>query len=213
MVPREYVGLARQFLRDCEAEHTIAADMFKQISKPVFDRLIRYPQRKLRDGDLRNFARQWKTTPDRFRLIFQTRLDVRGCAGRIAEVRLQTAKLSFPEWNESVEEPSITITMHCLKVPLKGRNPAISRCVATISLHALARRFQRGKDKSHEAICEDFLALFLANIADYETFPTDENFSIPTADGAWLGLTCEVDTEDQKSHRQFVVRTFMDNDA
>ncbi len=213
-VPREYMGLARQFYRDAAADFDASDIAFQGIFKPTLDRLSRYPTRKLRDSEFRRLADAWQAMPDKFRLAFIAVIDQRGRAGKIAEFRLGTAKLHNPGWDKGVTEPTLMVGATILQVPLhRGK---LMQCYtrATISLHALARRMQRGVDRSQQAILNDMKALVHADLNNAEKYPEDEEFRIPAGNGAWLGVTAPVDdVEDGKTTMQFVVRTFMDNDA
>jgi len=73
--------------------------------------------------------------------------------------------------------------------------------IASVSLHALARRFQRGWTTTDAAVMEDLRALALWQGGGGE-------FSVPVADGFWVGSTRETTFAGQ-TQRSLLVRTFL----
>ena len=79
---------------------------------------------------------------------------------------------------------------------------------AAVSLHALARRYQRARDNSDAAIRADLAAL-VRSVDEVEQANSD--FAVPTADGQWIGEA--TDTDDRgKVKTILAARTFISNE-
>jgi hypothetical protein len=210
-VPAEFVGLARQFLRDAAREHEAVRAMLERITAPVFTRLERHPGRNLRDGALRTLADACEALPHDFRLGFGTQLDPRGRRGKIIDLRVQPATLQSADWDDDALEPTLSVAMHWFDVPPRV-DQTTSQCLAVVSLHALGRRYERGRDHSHAAIIADLQALATVNVNDAERFPEGERFQIPTPRGSWCGTAVGVGMAADVGGNavRLVVRTFLD---
>jgi len=206
-VPVEFVGLARQFRREADREEAANTAALTPIIGPINRRLRRYPKRQLRDGDFRRLADAWESLPRDYRLAFRANTDPRGRRGLILDVRVHAITMLSDQWEPDATEPSIALTTHCLEVPLV-RKPA-AQTIASISLHALARRYERGGDRSHHLILDDLRSIVRANVNDEEAHPTDQPFRIQTPRGIWVGTTTGVELSNGKPTVQFVVRTFL----
>jgi hypothetical protein len=205
-VPAEFVGLARQFRREADREEGEIIAALDPIIEPINQRLHRYPERQLREGVFRHLADVWQSLPHDYQLAFRARTDPRGRRGQIIEVRVHAVTMLSDKWDPDAIEPTISLTSHCVEVPLVDR-PA-TQTIASISLHALARRYERGCDRAHHAVLDDLRSIIRANINDEKSHPTDQPFRIPTQRGVWVGQTTGVNIEG-KPIVQFVVRTFL----
>ena len=208
-VPAEFIGLARHFRREADREEAEVLAALDPIMGPINHRLHRYPERQLRDGVFRRLADVWQSQPHNYQLAFRARTDQRGRRGQIIEVRVHAVTMLSNKWDPDVMEPTIALTSHCVEVPLVDR-PA-TQTIASISLHALARRFERGRDRAHHAVLDDLRRIILANINNEESHPFGEPFRISTPRGFWVGQTTGVEINDGPSV-QFVVRTFLPAD-
>jgi hypothetical protein len=214
-VPAEFVGLARQFIRDARVQGAEKAKQLNRLLDPAFERLVRHPDRAMRDGQLRALAKAWEALASPFRVAFETGIDRRGRKGFITEVTACPASLEFvDEWNEQ----ALSLLVFRFEAPATklfakpgDRRSHAMWMMATIGLHALARRYQRGGDRSHAAIVRDLSALTNAAHRDYAT---GKPFRIEAGRGAWSGLVDGVTLTDheESSTIQFVVRTFLSSD-
>jgi hypothetical protein len=217
-VPKEFVGLARQFIRDAGTAAEAASTARRKVLDPAFQRLLRYPLRPMRDGALAALARAWEALPTPFRVGFETGIDRRGRKGWIAEMEALPALLTSAEWNNDASEPALMIAAFRFEAPATNmfahhdyRSSHAIWAMSTIGMHALARRYERGGDRSHTAVIRDLSALAHANIHDSVRFPSGGEFRIPAGKGAWCGVTEGVTLTEREelSTVQFVVRTFI----
>jgi hypothetical protein len=122
--------------------------------EPVRDRLRRFPNRSLRPEALSALVTGWRFMPPRnWRLSITPKLDRKRAA--IVEHRLCAGLLrrpNDPTWTGV--ESDIAVVRVQLEV---DRSTAFvtSRCIATFSLHSVARRLQRHPDGSTEALMHD----------------------------------------------------------
>jgi len=214
-VPAEFVGLARQFLREVDADDLAAANALNPLLRPVAARQAREPRKHLRDGTLHRVEAAWRAIPRRFRLIFDTKIDKRGRIGWLLEVGIAPCNLTSDDW--VAHEPGALIMAHWFCAPRSGRLPSIVT-LGTIGMHALARRFQRGRDRSHEAVLNDMLYLAEAQtdqLHGKERFPDGTPFRIPVPHGLWAGEAMVVNHDVptiKDTSVQLLVRTYLDRD-
>ncbi len=81
--------------------------------------------------------------------------------------------------------------------------------MATFSLHALARRYERGSDRSDQAVLADIAAL----VARHKSPLNDGvNFVCPVVSGKWRGerVQANICGTDQPKRPCLSVRTFVD---
>jgi hypothetical protein len=211
-VPAEFTGMARKLFYDVLAEEEVSIDAFNRIMKPAHARLMRHPLRKFRDGEFRHICDAWGAIDQRYQLAFAATSDARGRCGKITDIRMCAASHTAKAWGPDARELSLIISVFTLEVPLKRKMSKPSQTIASISLHALARRFQRVVDRSHKALINDCQALITANVFDVKKYPTGKDFRIETPNGYWLGMLDGV-RMDERLEFQFVVRTFIDKDA
>jgi hypothetical protein len=185
--------------------------MLERITAPVFTRLERHPGRNLRDGALRTLADAWKALPHDFRLGSGAQLDPRGRRGKIIDLRVQPATLQSADWDNDAIEPTLSVAMHWFDVPPRV-DQTTSQCLAVVSLHALGRRYERGRDHSHAAIITDLQALATVNVNDADSFPEGGRFQVPTPRGLWCGTAVGVGMPANVGGNavRLVVRTFLD---
>jgi hypothetical protein len=213
-IPAEFKGMARQLWQRAADEDDIFGPAFNRIARPVLERVKRYPLRKTRDGAFAAFAEQWANLPHAFRLAIRMRIDKRGRSGDIVDLRLcPTRMVSLDhDVSEHWTELSLDVESICLDLPIR-RDMHMSQVLASVSFHALARRFQRARDTGHEAFMADMRALVAANVNDTEKYPSGCEIRIPAPGGVWLGRVGAVTNHRGKTREQFLVRTFLDHDA
>jgi hypothetical protein len=198
VVPREFTGLARQLYRRLEVEYLAV--------KPVQERLIGEVERLVpRKGfrrlpiaaTLRTVAAQWRAMPAASRLG-PLKLTQHGEKLSIAEVRVVPCKMKYQSWTD------MELVLGLLLIQIDyGHEIAISRRpLGDAGLHAVARRFERGTDRSDAAVLADLLELACA-------FPeramAGGDFRVATRDGYWLGELVSYDGQPF-----LTARTFMD---
>jgi hypothetical protein len=195
----EHIGIARDFRRKiakAEAEWGDAAD-----------RLIKPFQRNgtVRRVDIIRLSHAWRKLPGDFAQLGELKVGLEGDTLEIVEARLVTSKLELPRrsWEGRTEE-GVGIRLLKMRIApamfLGDFLPA-----ADIGLHALARRFQRGRRSGLTALREDFVAL----AAVYPQVVTAMgDFPVEVEGGVWLtNVMC-----DDERRPCLVVRTFVARD-
>jgi hypothetical protein len=197
VVPREYVGLARALWLHVQAEH--------QVVKPAQEQLIALleelkPRRGFRQRKvlptLRVVAAKWRALPATARLAFK----VTGSGDRfsLAEVRVIPSKMRMADWDES----ELALALRLTEIECRRRKLSIKRRpLGDACLHALARRYQRGEDRSDDSVLEDMWAL-----ADAfpQQAPAGGDFRVATRDGYWVGELVQYDGQPFLTARTFV---------
>jgi hypothetical protein len=184
-LPREFLGLARAFRSAIAAEHRHAVTAAERIAIPLAGRV------RLRQAP----------SPGAFAKVAATWRDQIGSAGRldlkitattkrlsIEETRAGPSEFRFLTWPEGDTETALVIAKTTLLASFE-RFRFDQVPVATLPLHALARRYQRGWDNSDAAICGDLRALAAPHP---ETLAAGEDFNVDVADGAWIGNVTEI---------------------
>lgn len=197
-VPAEFVGRARALRAEIAAADPIAISAAQRVAAPLCARLRRRPDQ--RPGVLVDAARHWRTTlPAVGRLDLS--VDVRGKRLRIDETRLGTARFRADEWGGTGDESGLVVAGWTLDVT-PGRVRMDHEPLAYISLHALARRFER----AGPAPGDD-----LRRLGQFCAAPGEpgEVFRVPAAEGWWTGAAADVDVGDGEHVRMLVVRTFL----
>jgi hypothetical protein len=203
-VPFEFVGLARQFRSAVVAQHPRAVAAMDRIVLPLRGR--HYSKQVPSPTAFAKVAQAWREqVPSAGRLSLATTYDVRRLA--IIEVRAIPTDFGFNEWAEGATESCLIVIVSALIISA-GHFSFTSALAASVSLHALARRFQRGRDNSDAAIRADLAAL--ATPVD-DVLEASGDFRVLTADGQWIGEPTE--TEDRgKLKTILAVRTFVSSD-
>jgi hypothetical protein len=153
-VGAQWMGQARDIRRRIAAEDTQYDRLVAALVAPVKDRLHRFPHRSLRQQMLVDLVQRWRfMAPRDWRLDLDAKLD-KACATLI-EHRLVAGVMrrkDDPNW-VGIEEDLAIIRVELLV----NRSSAHleSHCIATFSLHAIARRLQRHPDGSVESLMHD----------------------------------------------------------
>jgi hypothetical protein len=197
---REFVGLARRFRNAVVSEDALIEAAFQRLDGPILARLRRKP--KLRPEQPRAIVRAWvMTLPADFRLGPPLVVYQRG-GFAITETRLTASWITDDAWGHADRECGVGLCTLTFAV----RDGALMRLwqpLANVSLHALARRIERGADaqRDHVALARDLAVLAQAN-------GTGER--VDTVDGFWLGSIIQVKDESAgKACRMRSVRTWV----
>jgi hypothetical protein len=165
-VPREHLGRARELRNRVLAEDARVVPVLLGVAEPLLRRLVRHPA--LRREHVAGAVRDWQVRmPGRYRIGAVS--VSRGKVFAISEKRLSAHTLRVRGWDG--EEPGVSIIQFGLCV-LDGALKPIRATMALASLHSIARRIERGHERSEDAVLRD-----LARLAD----PTDAEGS------GWLG--------------------------
>ena len=179
-----YWELARDLRRKIAADDEAFLRDLHAISKPVIERLRRYPGRSLRPAMLADFVQQWISTEHRlYRLDLHAKLE--RVRATLTERRLSADK-ARPIDDPLSSEDDIAINEVEI-VADKGRGVRLqSRSVCTFSLNAVARYMQRNGTTDEEALLRD---LDLVATADLSQLGAGAGFKVATsaAGGSWRG--------------------------
>ena len=201
-VPAESLGRARELMLRIAAAAEVAADAMDAVVAPLLARARRHPVP--RTAALIGAARAWRTqVPTTGRVSLDVSLGKR--ALRIEEVRFTVARYRAEGWADT--EAGISIARVVLVVGEWCEFEFRSTAIANFSLHALARRIERGWDGSDAA-------------ALVEGAEPGGEFAVPVPDGRWAGHVAEVSVVRGRDLRRaapsegrragvLVVRTFL----
>ncbi len=174
-VGTEYVGRARVFRDTIVAVDKQVSAALAEITTPLRTRLRRFPS--LRHEQVMGAERAWRRLiPVAFR-IGAVRINRGRTEFEISETRVTASLLYDNQWANADKEQGVMLSTVTLAVHDRALRQHWHP-LAAISLHALARRIERGDSGSHNAILSDLAVLVDADCdAD----------RIGTTDGFWLG--------------------------
>lgn len=143
IVPREYLGLARQLREKIAADGTVTAQHYRHLFKPLKTAWNKHPRHKVRYQLLEEAMRAWRDLPPHSRLG-QARMQLTGRHELIAaEVRLLAGSTTFSDWLAPAPEAALGAELTTLHVGPRYCEITF-QTLGTFSLHALARRYERG---------------------------------------------------------------------
>jgi hypothetical protein len=179
-VPREFVGLARQLWQRVDAEAQIVNPEQRSLIGQLEQLAPRkgFRQRKVLPT-LRSVTARWRHLPHFARLAFK----VTGSAERftLIEVRATPARMTMIGW----ETDELAIGIRLTEISFKHRVLDIKRRpLGDACLHALARRYQRGEDRSDAAVMAELWELAQAFP---ERAAAGGDFRVPAGGGYWVG--------------------------
>ncbi len=199
-VPSEFVGRARQFRQTVLAADTAIAAGLSGLLQPLQERLSRKPT--LRPARILGFVRRWPgVVPDRWCLARNASIDKNALA--ITEIRIAASHLRNSAWGGQEWEHGVSIAR--LEFSTAGGELRLTVTpVASVSLHALARRYQRSPQRDDAHLIRDLKALARQPPADRVTTDT----------GCWHGRVVASRQEvDGAPLPLLAIRTFIGNDA
>jgi hypothetical protein len=204
LVPVEFIGLARQFRSAVAAEHPRAVAVIDRIVSPLRGR--HYSKQTPGPGAFTKVVQAWRgQVPTAGQLRLTTTHDSKRLC--IKEIRLAPTDFRFHSWAEGATESCLVVIVSALAISDQYFS-FTSALAASISLHALARRYQHGRDNSDGAIRADLAALVRA--VD-EVEQADGDFMITTTDGCWIGEATDID-DRRKTKCILAARTFISSE-
>jgi hypothetical protein len=202
MVPAEFIGRARALRMAVAAVHPVAIATIDRIGQSLHGQ-YRLRQTPSASGLARAAAAWRDQVPSAGRLDLMVKVTSKRLA--ISETRIGPVEFRFDAWIEGDAETAIVITRTVLEVSA-GRFWFDHTPVALVSLHGLARRYQRAFDMSDAAVCADLYSLATAG-GDVE----DGEFAVPAGDGQWVGNVAEVEDRGEPV-RILAARSFRSED-
>jgi len=127
-----------------------------------------------------------------------------GALGRpgICEVRCTAGSFRFKDWEGDAHEPDIGLVEIIMSARPGRFEITPPRLLGSISLHSLARRYERGRDRGTEAIRADLAAIARAHAGVMEA-PWGP-FRIPAGAGCWVGEVVKASTGPCLSVRSYL---------
>jgi hypothetical protein len=179
-VPVEFIGLARRFHTAIAAPARAAVAAAERIATPLAGRV--HHRQVPSPGAFARVAATWRNQIGSVgRLDLKTHATTKRLS--IEEIRAGPSEFRFLSWPEGDAETALVIAKTTLLASFE-RFRFDQVPVATLPLHALARRYQRGWDNSDAAICADLRALAAPHP---DTLAAGEDFNVAVADGVWVG--------------------------
>ena len=214
-VPREFVGLARAF-----RNRVAAADARVAAVVPGIVGQLRAHAHGMRNGklsklDMQVALRAWQTgVTDSYMLDARLRTERRRFT--VAELRATCDRMTAgAAWN-GAEQDAVALSWHAIQLHDRLVDYLI-RPVATMTLHALARRFERGDGREDSNVVQDLapLAAYAAAdktaVAPPPTLPVTAEVRV--SDGRWAGRWVVArDAARRRDFRIFQVQTFLDDE-
>jgi len=187
-----YVGLARAFRGRIEAAVTVAIKIVRDTSQQLIARQRRHPVQ--RRDTLASIARAWRDKVPAF-----------GRANQ--EIRLEGKEA---DWDEDAREPGLSVVRITPAIAPHEKLALGMHMLCAASLHALARRYQRGRPTTDDAIIADLHALAAAH-ERLRGLPEGDGFAVDVASGQWLGNALDVRSHySGRVERVPNVRTFVE---
>jgi hypothetical protein len=200
-VPPEFAGQARDFrnrILACDNRVGPAIDAITGYARDVVRRRYTY-----RPEHLKHLERAWRLTiPAMGRLAFASQRTKDSLL--IDDTRICSSTFHKGVWQNDFGEHSLALIVYSGRFT-RGHIDIESVPLSAISLHALARRFQRSFDSSDQAVLRDLLVLS----SNAEELLNTTTFCQPAGDGAWHGECVAVATTERISQRILATRTFI----
>ena len=187
--PAEYLGLARALRWRVAAVDGVITPVLDRALAPLQARLQRHPRRPLREASLIDAARVWRSTPAYGRIGQSIDIsDPRNPAFR--ELRVSAVRFSCDLWDGG-DADGLAISLIMAR-RVRGRMELDPRILGAASLHAIARRIERSRDRSDTAVFEDLavLALRWPQMIDHGA---DEFVLAAGDEGRWAGRLARLD--------------------
>jgi hypothetical protein len=201
VVPREFVGRARDLLRRLGEVDARIEPAVRGVMEPLLRRLDRHPV--LRRDMLIDAERRWRNVVPAFGRLA---MEVDGenlRAPCFIELRVVCGISHCATWPDEGQELGVLVGWHAVEF---DEQAVASRLVslAAVSLHALARRYQRGWDTSDTAIFADLAVL----AHDFRQAVMLPRFAVAVSGGTWVG-----EPMNAGESTVLAVRTYYDADS
>jgi hypothetical protein len=195
-VPAEFVGRARVLRARVAGAHTAWVDAAGQLTAPLLPRGGFTPVFDPRLLWL--IEARWKELPEwgRLRAVAST---IDSDKLSIAELRIIPFRHRMAGWSQD----ELAVALGVIAVAMQRPSTFLIevKLAATLGLHALARRYERGADRRDLAVLRDVLPIALAAPA---ALRAGGEFEVGAGDGRWIGSVMDCDRRSC-----LVVRTFV----
>jgi hypothetical protein len=204
IVPHEFVGQARLFCTRIDDAAKTARVAAMQIAADAHAIVRRRPT--WRPEHLSGFERQWRQTiPDEGRIGLEIERSKHTLT--IAEFRLARGSYEDIRWSQPIAENAVVLTLHIFRFLTPAALDHKRVAIAILSIHTIARRYQRGFDNSDHALKTDIaeLALNAERLLDVDA----QTFAIRCPSGVWVGATEAISLSNGAEQRVLNVRSFL----
>lgn len=196
-VPFEFVGRARAFRARVGAEDDAVGRSILEIMAPLDRR--RRKSKTFRPADLIDSERAYRALPSAGRLSLKIHRDKHGL--KIEELRCAAGRVRFCSWADDALDPDIGIMRIELQAQSWGPAFVAGNLIASLCLHSLGRRFQRGIRTDDATILAELKQIALCQPDIVEA---NGAFSIPGDGGSWVGEVGQRDAMPMLAIRSFV---------
>lgn len=199
----EFVGRARQFRTWVTASAEASGSIMQAIGRDAFTAWRRRkPGSGLRDDMLLQLEQRWRGIPSPGGISQTCSRERHGIV--LSDTRIRPEIMISEAWADGGKEPAITVVVTTLEVS-RRRAATTSTTLASFSLHAMARFYQKSFAPTDEALREDIAAIAAAAPILTET---EGRFDLPTGHGTWFGVTADFKDIYGRSAPTANVRTF-----
>lgn len=199
-VPVEFIGQARVLLGRIGRAHELWVEAAEALTAPLQPRGDFRPQ--FTKQSLSLLAARWRALPDwgRLRIVAETA----GARLQVLETRLIPFRAAKVDWNEF--EPSVAVALSAVAMSVPAEFTLATTPIAVVGLHALARRYERGSDRSDGAVLRDLSVFGRA----WPEAALEPDFAIPALRGGTWMSTMSVITNAAAARPVLAIRTFVD---
>lgn len=195
-VPVEFVGRARLLRNRIAAAHITQTVTVERLLAPIVGRNTTPLSRRTMLGLLPTHFRKMPEF-GRLRLVVNSEDGI--C---IRETRAAPFRIVLPGWDEDELAIAITLRTTTLRLPAHVEDATVM--MAAIGLHAIARRFERGCDRSDVGVLRDLTCFDRAWAPILRNYETSREFEVVAARGRWIGAVMGAEGKPV-----LVVRTFV----
>ena len=195
-VPVEWIGRGRVLLNRIGKAHARWTKAAEALTEPLLPRDDFQPQ--FTQQSLRLLRARWQRLPEWGRLKMSTK--IRDTSAQIVETRLIPFRMMMADWAEP--ELSVAVALFVVDMRLPATLTVSQQILAAVSLHALARRFERGEDRADRAVLR---SLYPITSAWPEIVRAGGDFEIAALGGGrWIGTTMHMAGKPILAIRTFV---------
>jgi hypothetical protein len=203
-VPLAHMLAAREFRKAV----LVADGRFLAIAgaglKPLQDRLRRKPD--LREDLIVDFLRYWReqVANDPFHVMWSAKPDRKFRTLEVTECRLSASVWRDDSWAEPAFENGVSLTKTVLTMGHGTLSSAYTPLVV-VSMHALARRYERASDARQRAVLADLSDC----VRSANWYPHAGDYVIDVDGGRWLGSCTTAQSDHRATVGLYAVRTFL----
>jgi hypothetical protein len=192
----QWIGKARLLRGRIASAHRAWLDGAVDLAAPLMPRDNFTPT--FTQQSLSVTAARWKSLPEWGRLGSSVAREPDRLL--ISETRLASFTVTMAEWDDP--ELSVAVTLSALDMRLPAAFSTCIRVIAAVGLHGIARRFERGSDRSERAVLRDFMPI---SAAWPDAVRSGRDFDVPALGGGrWIGAVMVHEKRPTLAVRTFV---------